>query len=168
MTYYPIPDIPDGVTPSERRFCEQMRSALSKLDAYGQPLEVHHAFYTDSVYGSATVPLPEFPVYRADRDVELLYATWTVNFSDTVDHNLRLYYRQSGIADRVKVQEIASQSVATTAWQMFVPKRFQQTEKSHTIRPGELLTLEITDGIVGPDLNMPFGLLSLYLRGATI
>jgi hypothetical protein len=167
VTYYPIPDIPDGVTPSERRFCEQVRSTIAKLDAYGQPLEVHQPYYTESSFAGVGTPLPEFVVYRADRNVELLYATWSPNFDGTVEHDLALYYRESGIATRVKVQEIAAASVATTAWQQFIAKRFTQTGSSHTLRSGEMLTLEIIDAIPGPSMPIPLGLLSLYFRGAT-
>ena len=167
MTYYPIPDIPDGTTPSERRFCEQVRSAVQKVDAYGQPLEVHQPFYTDSTYDDPSTPLPEFPVYRADRDMELLYATWTPNFSGGMEHDLTLYYREGAVAARVKVHELAANSVTATDWQAFVPKRFVATDKSHLLRPGEMLSLEIIDATVGVDRNFPIGLLSLYLRGAT-
>jgi hypothetical protein len=167
VTYYPIPDIPEGVTPAERRFCEQVRSAIAKLDAYGQPLEVHQPYYTESSFAEVGTPLPEFVVYRADRAVELLYATWSPNFSGSVQHDLRLYYRESGIADRVKVQEIAAGLAITENWKAFVPKRFVQTIKSHVLRVAEMLTLEITDAIVGPDRPIPPGLLSLYFRGAT-
>lgn len=167
MTYYPVPDIPEGITPSERRFCEQVRSAIAKLDAYGQPLEVHEPFYAEAFFAEAGIPLPEFVVYRADRPVELLYATWSPNFSGAVQHDLRLYYREAGIAERVKVQEIAAGLAITENWKAGVGKRFVQTLKSHALRSGEMLTLEITDAIVGPDQPYPPGLLSLYLRGAT-
>lgn len=167
VTYYPVPDIPDGIPHAERRFCEQVRTSLQKIDGYGQPLEVHQPFYTDSTYEDPTTPLPEFPVYRADRDVELLYAAWTPNFSGSVEHDLRIYYREGAVAERVMVQEIAAKSVTMTDWKQFSPKRFTGTGTSHALRTGEMLTLEITDFAAGPGMNFPIGLLSLYFRGAT-
>ena len=136
------------------RFAEQVRSVVAALEAYGQPIEVHLPFYTDSAYDALpTTTLPEFPVYRAPVPVELIEAFWTPNYSEPVEHNLRINLRPGGVAAAVRLQEIASASV-------------METLKGRRVLPGQVLTLEIsTDG--APAKQTPIGLLSLYLRGAT-
>src|SRR5438552_4295597 len=105
------------------RFAEQVRSVVAALEAYGQPIEVHLPFYTDSAYDALpTTTLPEFPVYRAPVPVELIEAFWTPNYSEPVEHNLRINLRPGGVAAAVRLQEIASASVTTTAWKIYEPK----------------------------------------------
>lgn len=165
VTYYPLPDIPADAPPSVRRFCEQVRTVISNLDAHGQAIEVHQPFFTDPTYTLDEFTLLEFPVYRADVPMELLYATWTVPFSADVTHNLRIHWRPGdGAANRVLVQAILAASVTTKDWTKWVPKRFEIVTRGRRILPNQILTLEVED--TTEDLSFPFGLLSLYLRKA--
>lgn len=166
MPYYPLPDVPDKADPPWRRFVEQVRAVFGKLESYGQPIEVHQPFYTDSAYAQAGIPIPEVPVYRADRNVELLYATWTPVASNPLEHDLKLYQRQLGPSNQTLIQTISALSVTASDWIASTAKRFDNTAAGKELRSGELLTLEITDATGAPAVQTPIGLLSLYLRGA--
>lgn len=166
MTYYPLPEIPDKAEPPWRRFVEQVRSAILAIDKYGQPIEVHHAIYTDSAYATAGLPIQETPIYRADRDVELLYSTWTPAISNPVEHAIGIYRRQAGPADAALIQYLNAQT-ASTDWVALTPKRFSHTASSRLVRSGEMLTFLISDTTAVPATQTPIGLLSLYMRGAT-
>ena|SRR6185503_4917112 len=166
MPYYQPPDFPDKAEPPWRRFVEQVRTFIGKVEAYGQPIEVHQPFYTDSAYAVAATPLPELAVYRADKDVELLSAYWTPVYSGTVEHKLSIYHRQSGVSNQTLVQQILGGSVAITEWTANTPKLFYATAAGRLVRSGEVLTLEIADFAAVPIYQTPIGLLSLYLRRA--
>lgn len=167
MSYYPIPDIPADASPALRRFCEQVRTGLSRLEAHGQNIEVHHAFCATPSYAIDFFSLLEFPVYRADVPVELMYATWTVPVSTASVHNLRIFWRPpDGQATRVLMQELRADSVTTTAWIRYVPKRFETVTRGKRILNAQILTLEVED-TADEVVTFPWGLLSLYLRKAT-
>lgn len=167
MPYYTMPELPEKAEPPWRKFVEQVRSVIGKLEQYGQPIEVSQPFYTDSAYATAGVPVPEVAVYRADRDSELLYATWTPVTSGVVEHTISVYHRQSGPANQTLVQRILGDSVATTDWLANTPKQFTKVASGQQVRKGEILTLEIVDAAAVPAVQTPIGLLSLYLRRAT-
>jgi hypothetical protein len=169
VTYYPLPDIPADVTPEQRRFCEQVRSTIAKLEKYGQPIEVHQPFYAEAALSNGTFPIVEFPVYRADVPVELLYATWTTPIVQNVRHDLRINWRsgeQSAARDLLEI--ISATATATTDWQSQTPKRFAVVNKGRKVLAGQILTIEMEDTSDGVGTLVPWGLLSMYLRRAEV
>lgn len=164
MGYYPVPDIPALAEPDMRRFCEQVRSVIASLEKLGQPIEVHQPFYSDAHFDGDPHTVKEFPVYRADVPVELLYATWTTSLSVAVHHDITIRWRPDAVADAVVLQKIASASATITPWAPWIPKRFAPTTAGQRILPGQILTVQIERITAAADPAL--GLLSMYLRRA--
>lgn len=167
MTYYPVPDIPEELSPTERRAWELTRTALQRIDAYGQPETVHQPYFVSpESYSPPDVFLSEFPVYVADRPVELVHATWTPELSGNVQHNFRLRWGPGSTpTERLELFNIIATSVQTTPWEAFKAKEFNQVTKGRRLLPGHILTLEILGVIEGID-HGPYGLFSMFFRGA--